>query len=105
MTAGEAYAALGLTTGQHDEAAVRKAYYRLAQQFHPDKNPEGRVSICFISPNLIILLLDYRLGNFLIKVLLEVIIPVNFVDVTRIDIEIRNNKLSLELKTGYLPSF
>ncbi|KAJ8718077.1 hypothetical protein PYW07_006007 [Mythimna separata] len=42
MTAGEAYAALGLTTGQHDEAAVRKAYYRLAQQFHPDKNPEGR---------------------------------------------------------------
>ncbi|KAH9635852.1 hypothetical protein HF086_002412 [Spodoptera exigua] len=42
MTAGEAYAALGLTTGQHDEAAVRKAYYRLAQQYHPDKNPEGR---------------------------------------------------------------
>lgn len=44
MTASEAYAALGLTTGQHDEAAVRKAYYKLAQQFHPDKNPEGRVS-------------------------------------------------------------
>ncbi|CAB3251111.1 unnamed protein product [Arctia plantaginis] len=42
MTAGEAYAALGLASGQHDEAAVRKAYYRLAQQFHPDKNPEGR---------------------------------------------------------------
>ncbi|PZC83065.1 hypothetical protein B5X24_HaOG208538 [Helicoverpa armigera] len=42
MTASEAYAALGLTTGQHDEAAVRKAYYRLAQQYHPDKNPEGR---------------------------------------------------------------
>ncbi|XP_063386094.1 dnaJ homolog subfamily C member 13 [Cydia fagiglandana] len=41
MTASEAYAALGLT-GQHDEAAVRKAYYRLAQQYHPDKNPEGR---------------------------------------------------------------
>ncbi|XP_026320399.1 dnaJ homolog subfamily C member 13 [Hyposmocoma kahamanoa] len=42
MTASEAYAALGLTSGQHDEAAVRKAYYRLAQQYHPDKNPEGR---------------------------------------------------------------
>ncbi|KAL0869621.1 hypothetical protein ABMA27_005874, partial [Loxostege sticticalis] len=42
MTASEAYAVLGLNGSQHDEAAVRKAYYRLAQQFHPDKNPEGR---------------------------------------------------------------
>ncbi|XP_028165155.1 dnaJ homolog subfamily C member 13-like [Ostrinia furnacalis] len=42
MTASEAYAVLGLSGSQHDEAAVRKAYYRLAQQFHPDKNPEGR---------------------------------------------------------------
>lgn len=44
MTAAEAYAALGLDQSQRDEAAVRKAYYRLAQQYHPDKNPEGRVS-------------------------------------------------------------
>ncbi|XP_034835382.1 dnaJ homolog subfamily C member 13 isoform X1 [Maniola hyperantus] len=42
MTAEQAYIALGLEPGAHDEAAVRKAYYRLAQQFHPDKNPEGR---------------------------------------------------------------
>ena len=44
MSVDDAYEALGLARGtQHPEAAVRKAYYRLAQQYHPDKNPEGRV--------------------------------------------------------------
>lgn len=44
MTAADAYTTLGLTSAS-DEAAVRKAYYKLAQQYHPDKNPQGRVSI------------------------------------------------------------
>lgn len=45
MSVDDAYEVLGLQRGvQNEEATIRKAYYRLAQKFHPDKNPEGRVS-------------------------------------------------------------
>lgn len=45
MTVKQAYEALGIDLVKipnPDEALVRKSYYRLAQMFHPDKNPKGR---------------------------------------------------------------
>jgi len=49
MTVDEAYKQLGLPSGkQHDGAIVRKSFYKLAQMYHPDKNPEGRVSCIFL---------------------------------------------------------
>jgi len=43
MSVDDAYKELGLNTGiQHEDNVVRKAYFRLAQKFHPDKNPTGR---------------------------------------------------------------
>jgi len=46
MTVDEAYKQLGLPAGkQHDGAIVRKSFYKLAQMYHPDKNPDGRVSL------------------------------------------------------------
>jgi len=45
MSIDDAYVSLGLERGHHyDEATTRKAYYKLAQANHPDKNPKGRVS-------------------------------------------------------------
>uniref|UniRef100_A0A8D2LVZ6 DnaJ heat shock protein family (Hsp40) member C13 n=1 Tax=Varanus komodoensis TaxID=61221 RepID=A0A8D2LVZ6_VARKO len=44
MSIDDAYEVLHLPKGQgqHDESKIRKAYFRLAQKYHPDKNPEGR---------------------------------------------------------------
>ncbi|KAL4635478.1 hypothetical protein GN956_G14292 [Arapaima gigas] len=44
MSVDDAYQTLNLPAGQgqHEESKIRKAYFRLAQKYHPDKNPEGR---------------------------------------------------------------
>ncbi|XP_058835825.1 dnaJ homolog subfamily C member 13 isoform X1 [Topomyia yanbarensis] len=45
MTATKAYEDLGIDLKripQPDESIIRKSYYRLAQMYHPDKNPKGR---------------------------------------------------------------
>lgn len=43
LTLAEACAALGVTPDQRsDDSVIRRAYFRLAQKYHPDKNPDGR---------------------------------------------------------------
>ena len=57
MTATDALQILGLGPQnlEADEAVIRKAYFRMAQQYHPDKNPKGRKSalvqeLTFLTP-------------------------------------------------------
>lgn len=45
MTVKQAYEVLGIDlekTSNPDESLIRKSYYKLAQIYHPDKNPKGR---------------------------------------------------------------
>ncbi|XP_074640124.1 dnaJ homolog subfamily C member 13-like isoform X2 [Tubulanus polymorphus] len=44
MSVEDAYETLNLPKipGGHDEGKIRKAYFRLAHKYHPDKNPDGR---------------------------------------------------------------
>jgi len=42
MSLNDAFEILGLDSESTEENQIRKAYFKLAQKYHPDKNPDGR---------------------------------------------------------------
>lgn len=75
MTVEEAYKNLGLTGSHHEESTIRKAYYKLAQMYHPDKNPDGRVDNTpnneFIELNFYCILGSFRISESSIRIFVQ----------------------------------